>query len=431
MKIKSAQHSLAKIHSIFVGCLLVFIGLFINMAEAVLVQSLRYLFTMVFAYFLASSFLMNKVVLTKASLKYILFLIGFTLCFYLFGSANNLIIHLLTICFGTVLLYNALLASNFKPEKIWGFAIKVWCVIYLTLIIELILVTLEYQPTLFVIFPDETRALGLPAYRSLTNTFADFFDLNFSGLNSVTLQAQAFGQFCIMLTIFGFTYTRDKYNKSKISNTLVFLVAPLLLYSVSPNITASIIFIFILANFLFIKLYLRIYSFGKFLALFCFIIAIILYYYLGDFGFVRTYSFELLYTLFFEKQIDFIMTRSMFDLFLGVDVAEYNFYSDEFEVAYLSYVMVSGAVFALLNLFVILKFVIETFKQVKFTFQINSFDRKFIEIQQVNMLFVITMLLSSIHFPVITNYMGTLIFVFHLAFGLYILEKNRDQISRL
>ena len=120
----------------------------------------------------------------------------------------------------------------------------------------------------------------------------------------------------------------------------------------------------------------------------------------------------------------------MFDFLLGADVAVYNVYSTEFEIAYLSYMMVSGAVFALVNLFVILKFIIETFKQVKYTFQINSSHKKFIEIQLVNMLFVLTMLLSSMHFPVITNYMGTLIFVFHLAFGLYILKINRDQIGR-
>jgi hypothetical protein len=422
--------STSKYHSLAVANLLVFIALFINMAEAVSVRSLRSIFTLVFAYYLASSFLLNKAVLTKSSFDYILFLVVYTFCFYLFGSGNNLIIHLLTICFGVVLLFNALLASNFSLEEIWGFAKKVWCVIYFTLVVELVLVMLGYQLKLYAMFPEETRALGLPAYRSLYNTFATFFGLDFTGLNSVTLQAQAFGQFCIMLTILGFSYTRVTYSKNNFLKALTFLVAPLLIYSVSPNITSSVLFLSIVAYVLFLKLYLGLYSLGKFIALSGFVLTLIFFYYLSDLGFVRKYHFEDLYDLFLSQQVDYLLSKSLSDYLIGVDLREYHDVNEVFEIGYLSYMMVSGAVFALVNLCIFFKFIWVTLKQAKLINQIKSADKKIIEIQLSNALFVLVMLLSSMHFPIMTNYLGTLIFVFHFAFGFYILKINRGWIRR-
>jgi hypothetical protein len=421
--------STSKYYSLIVASLLVFIALFINMAEAVSVRSLRSIFTLVFAYYLVSSFLLHKVVLTKSSFNYILFLVAYTFCFYLFGSGNNLIIHLLTICFGVVMLYNALLASNFSLGEIWGFAKKVWFIIYFTLVVELVLVVLGYQLKLYAMFPEETRALGLPAYRSLYNTFASFFGLDFTGLNSITLQAQAFGQFCVMLTVLGFSYTRATYSKNNILKAFTFMVAPLLIFSVSPNITSSVLFMFIVTYVLFLKFYLSVYSFGKFIALSGFVFALIFFYYVSDLGFVRKYNFEDLYDLFLSQQIDYLLSKSLPDYLIGVDLHEYHSVNEEFEIGYLSYLMVSGAVFAVVNLFIIFKFTWVTLKQAKFINQIKSADKKIIEIQLTNALFVLVMLLSSMHFPVITNYLGTLIFVFHLAYGFYILKINRGLIS--
>lgn len=420
----------AQYHGLIAGGLLVFVALFLNMAEAASARSLRDIFTVVFAYYLASSFLLKKVVLTKASFNYILFLVGFTFYYYSFGSANNLIIHLLTISLGTALLYNAMLASNFALEDIWGFAKKTWCIIYFTLVVELVLVILGYQPALYAMFPEEHRALGLPAYRSLNNVFAVFFDLNFTALNSVTLQAQAYAQFCVMLTILGFSYSRDTYRKSSLLKVLTFLAVPLLIYTVSPNVTSGIIFMAILAYVLTIRLYLGVYSPWKFLSISVFLFTLIFFYYSSDFGFVRKYSLESLYDLFLDAQIDHMLTMSLSDWLLGVELSEYHRVSPVFEIGYLSYLMVSGALFALVNLVIVFKFTFATLKQTKFINQIKSVDKTVIEIQLANLLFVLTMLLSSVHFPVITNYLGTLIFAFHLAFGFYILKKNRGWISR-
>lgn len=426
----SQKLSKQQYHALIVGTLLVFIALFINMAESVAAKSFRNIFTLAFAYYIASSLLLSRVVLTKTSFNYILFLVVYTFCFYSFGSGNSLVIHLLTISLGTALLFNALLASNFALEDIWGFAKKTWCVIYFTLVVELALVVLGYQPALYAMFPEEDRVLGMPAYRSLDNTFAAFFDLNFKALNSVTLQAQAYGQFCVMVTILGFSYTRGTYTKGNFWKVLMFLVVPLLIYSVSPNVTSSIIFMAILGYVLVIKLYLRVYSLGKFIAISSFVLTLIFFYYVSDLGFVRKYRFENLYDLFFGKQLDYLFTMSISDFLLGVELREYQRVNPEFEIGYLSYLMVSGALFGLVNLFIVFKFTLATLKQVKFINQIKSVDKTVIEIQLTNALFVLTMLLSSMHFPVITNYLGTLIFVFHLAFGFYILKMNRGWIGR-
>jgi hypothetical protein len=58
-------------------------------------------------------------------------------------------------------------------------------------------------------------------------------------------------------------------------------------------------------------------------------------------------------------------------------------------------------------------------------------DKEIIEIQISNLLFVLSMLLSFMHFPVITSYFGTLIFIFNLSFGFYILKVNRGHINRV
>ena len=70
-----------------------------------------------------------------------------------------------------------------------------WTLIYITLIIEFLIVYLGGQETLFDIFSQENRLNGLPAYRPLVNSAKDYFDLHFYGLNSITLEAQAYSQY--------------------------------------------------------------------------------------------------------------------------------------------------------------------------------------------------------------------------------------------
>ncbi|MGZ5817550.1 MAG: hypothetical protein ACXWJD_02275, partial [Burkholderiaceae bacterium] len=319
------------------------------MAESVSGQSLRNVFTAVLGYFLLTSLFSSKFRLTKNSFIYILFLIFYTFCFYAFGSQNNLIIHLLTICLGTVLFYNALLGLQYDVIKVWAFAQKIWCVIYVTLIIEVILVFLGYQDLLYLIFPEINREQGLPAYRSLVNTFADYFDLGFDGLNSITLQAQAYGQYCVMLSIFGFSYTRGALREGNWKKLLIFALIPTILFSISPNITSSIILIFIVAYVFYIKFHLNIYSFGKFIGILSVISACIFLYYFGGFGFVRTYSSNELYDMFANQQIDYVLTRSFFDYVIGVGLDEYNDVAPTFEIAFLSYLSISGLLFGLVN----------------------------------------------------------------------------------
>jgi len=125
-----------------------------------------------------------------------------------------------------------------------------------------------------------------------------------------------------------------------------------------------------------------------------------------------------------SKQIEFMVTRSFFDYVLGVGLDEYYYVAPKFEIAYLSYLSVSGLIFGFVNLFVIFKFTGLTFKQAK---ALNAGDltkKRVVEIQIANLLFVLSMLLSSVHFPVITSYLGSLIFIFHLSFGLYMLKIN-------
>jgi len=317
-----------------------------------------------------------------------------------------------------------MLALNYDVVKIWQYASRFWYVIYFTLIVELIIVIYGRQDLLYDIFPEANRTYGLPAYRSLFNTFSNFFGLDFNGLNSIILQAQAYGQLCVMLSILGFSYTQSSFRRSHLFKLVLFVAWPLIIYSVSPNITSGIILSFIFGYFFFVKFYLGVYSTAKFV-LFSGVISIVVYlYYLIDLGFVRIYSFIDLYYLFMSQQFEYMVTRSFFDYILCVGLDDYYDMAPKFEIAYLSYLSVSGLIFGFVNLFLIFKFTGLTFKQVK---ALNAGDltkKRVAEIQIANLLFVLSMLLSSIHFPVITSYLGSLIFIFHLSFCLYMLRIN-------
>jgi hypothetical protein len=386
--------------------------------------SLRTILSLLFFYYIAINFNICKISVPLGIWKYLGFLLLYTVLFFIFGSGNNLIIHLLTICFGVVVVYMLLLNKQCNIEQLWHYAIRFWLFIYFTLVVELVLVAMGYQIMLYDIFPEANRAYGLPAYRSIFNTFANHFNLKFDGLNSISLQVQAYGQLCVMLTIFGFSYSQKMMQKNHVFKIIFYVLIPLIFYSISPNITAVIILVFILSYLIFFKYYTNQISSAK--AFFpIFIVSImILIYYLSDLGFVRSYSSDELYDLFLGRQIEYVLSESLSDYLLGVGLNEYYAAASDFEIAYLSYLSVSGLIFGMVNLFLLLKIVFLSFGQMK-ALKVSDMHDSRIEIQAANLLIALSMLFSSIHFPVITSYLGTGIFVFHFAFAIYIYKMNK------
>lgn len=420
---------MGEIHRNFVALMLVLLLLIVSMAESVFGMSFRHAVTIGFAYYVGVCLASRKFKIPKNVFLYLLFLTVYTLVYYLAGSGNNLIVHLLTICYGVAGLYIVMLALKFDIASVWRCVFLFWMVMLLLLAVELVLAMFGYQGLLLSIFPETNRAFGLPAYRSIYNTFSRHFGLGFDGLNSVSLQAQAYGQFCIMLTILGFSYTTKTVQMGRMTRCFWFLLVPLVLYSSSPNITAGVMFAFLIGYVLFIKFYIGIYSAGRFLMLMAVVAAFMSIYYLADFGFVRSYRADDLYDLFVGRQFEYMLTRTPTDYLLGVGLQEYYDVAPDFEIAYLSYLSISGLVFGGVNLFLLLHFTIKFFRQVK-TENATRPDGGLAEVQAANLLFVLSMFLSSIHFPVITSYLGSGLFIFHLAFGLYILNAKHDSLSR-
>ena len=419
---------MGEIHRNFVASILVLLLLIVSMEESVFGMSFRSVVTIVFAYYIGVCLASRKLHIPTGVFLYLLFLAVYTLVFYLVGSGNNLIIHLLTICYGVAGLYVVMLALKPDIASVWRYVFLFWMIMLLSLAAEFMLAMFGYQGLLSSFFPEANREYGLPAYRSLYNTFSSYFNLGFDGLNSVSLQAQAYGQFCIMLTILGFSYTTKTIQVGRLSKCFWFLLAPLILYSASPNITAGVMFVFILGYVLFVKFYIGIYSAGRFLTLIGVFSACVSIYYLGDFGFVRSYSMDDLYDLFVGRQFDYMLTRTPTDYLLGVGQQEYYDVAPDFEITYLSYLSISGLVFGGVNLFLLLHFTVRSFRQVK---SVNGArpDGGWAEVQAANLLFILAMFLSSIHFPVITSYLGSGIFIFHLAFGMYILNAKHDPLK--
>lgn len=418
---------MGEIHRNFVALMLVLLLLIVSMVESVFGMSFRYAVTIGFAYYVGVCLASRKFKIPKDVFLYLLFLTVYTLVYYLAGSGNNLIVHLLTICYGVAGLYIVMRALKLDVASVWRYVFLFWMIMLLSLAAELALAMLGYQGLLSSIFPEVNRAFGLPAYRSIYNTFSTHFGLGFDGLNSVSLQAQAYGQFCIMLTILGFSYTAKSIQIGRLSRGWWFLLVPLVLYSSSPNITAGVMFAFIIGYVLFVKFYIGIYSAGRFLVAIALVSACMAVYYLADFGFVRSYSADDLYDLFVGRQLEYMFTRTPFDYLLGVGLQEYSDAAPEFEIAYLSYLSISGLVFGGTNLYLLINFTIRSFRQIKSENAARP-GGGLAEVQAANLLFVLSMFLSSIHFPVITSYLGSSIFIFHLAFGMYILNAKHDSL---
>ena len=403
--------------------ILIFTTLIINLFESIYSTSLRDIFTVVLTIFIVSINGKRAIKITNYSILYISILLIYIVFFYYFGSGNNLILHLLTIFFGVVLLYNSLISSGYSIEKVWmGFKI-LWALIYITLVIEFFIVLLGGQEILYDIFPEENRLYGLPAYRSLVNSSRDYFGLNFDGLNSITLQAQAYSQYCAMLMIFGFSFVGRRFNKINFRRLTIYFLLPIFLFLISPTTTAFILIIF---EFLFLFVIRKWMVNSGIISYIILIIPMITitFYFLNS-ELVMKYDISDLYSLFLENQINHFLERPLSETLIGYSMEEYDYVSTKFEIAFLSYVSMAGLIISVINIIILLYFIKDTLRQAKLLYN-NLNEKNNVEIQLINLTLILAMLLSSIHFPVITNYLGSLLFISHLAFGFYMLYLNRN-----
>jgi hypothetical protein len=262
----------------------------------------------------------------------------------------------------------------------------------------------------------------------LDNSFVSYFPIRFYGLNSIIFQAQAYGQLCVMLTIFGLMSLGNSYNIGKWRLRFGYILIPLLMFALSPNITAAIIFGAIIFLVLFIKLQLKMESLVKIGALLIgFIIAIAMIY-LSGFGVASKYQSDEIYNLFLKEQLSFVLNSSLKDHVIGVDLDEYYKEAPFFEIAFFSYTSVAGWIFTLINLSIVASYMKRFFTSLKSNRLTSKLNNQGLEMACMNMLIVISMILSLMHFPVFTSYLGGLLFMFHFAFGLYLLRNQREAV---
>ena len=405
---------------------LVALFLFLPLFESFFNRSFRILISLVFLIYIGL-ILRKAPRLTKGSWIYCLYLLIYTTAYYFIGARNNLIIHLLTICFGIVLFYNALIIQKYTVEQIWNFAKTLWIIIYIALVAEFIICISGYQGVLYQVFPESQRAQGIPGYRHIDNVFSRFFQFEFTGLNFLSLETQAYGQFCAMLAIFGLNFFQPVFSIVNYKKLIFFIVLPFFLLIASPNLTAQLIFICIFAAFFLIQVYLNITKFKTMLIFVISLFGLFFYIYFLDLKFIRTYKFDLhgLYELFLKKQFEFIQDMSFHEYLIGADLEKYYVYAPNFEIAYLTYAIVSGFIFSTVNLLLCLKFFKDTLRQSKVESSKNNIVM--VDIQLKNLLLVFCLILSTIHFPVVTSYIGTALFIFHFSLGLYILKLNLEK----
>lgn len=405
---------------------LVALFLFLPLFESFFNRSFRILISLVFLIYIGL-ILRKAPRLTKGSWIYCLYLLIFTTAYYFLGARNNLIIHLLTICLGIVLFYNSLIIQKYTVGQIWNFAKTLWIIIYIALVAEFIICISGYQGVLYQAFPESQRAQGIPGYRFINNVFSEFFQLGFNGLNFLSLEAQAYGQFCAMLSIFSINFFQPIFRIVNYKKLIFFLVIPFFLLIATPNMTAELIFICIFVAFLLIQVYLNIINFKYIMIFIISLFGLFFYIFFLDLKFIRTYKFNLhvLYELFLKKQFEFIQGMSFHEYLIGANLEKYYVYAPNFEISYLTYAIVSGFIFSTVNLLICLKFFKDTLRQSKVEGAKNNLVLA--DIQLKNLLLVFCLILSTIHFPVVTSYIGTALFIFHFSFGLYILKLNLEK----
>jgi hypothetical protein len=346
--------------------------------------------------------------------------------YFLIGPGSYLMIQTLIVCIGVPLLYNAMVIMNYDVLQVWNAFKKIQIAIYCSLIVEFVIAILGYQSALEAAFQPSSERPSLAGYFSLHNSFAAYFDLGFVGLKSLALTYQAYGQFCVMLTIFGFRYLKRPFNPFK---SIVFVIAPIALSLVSPNATAVAILVSIIVAMILIKAYLNLYSPLRVLVWFLTLPIALYIVYASNLGFVRTYDLELFYLVYVAPQMDYVLSRSIIENVIGVDARIFEELRQQFEVALLSFMSATGSVFFVLNLSLVVFLIFKNLQQIKFLHKERSCSNEYLEVQIMNLLFVISMLVSTIHFPVISTYIGSMIFVMNLSLGFYIVHTNKQLIK--
>jgi hypothetical protein len=330
---------------------------------------------------------------------------------------------------GAALLNSVLALSNYGPREIWGLVKRIWGIIYISLFAELLLVVLGYQQVFRDIFPESNRERGLPAYRSIVNMFSNYFELGYDGLNSIVLSIQSYGQLCVMLTIFGFTYT-DLKNRALLKSVVTLLLLPLLMFLNSPNVTASIVFLSIIACSVFVKQYIGIYSLAKTLTMYLiFALLVAAVFYADEVGFLRKYDFAVFYSAYVNPQLDYVFNRGVSEYLVGMDLKKFVEVSFRDEVGIMSYATAIGLLFAFANFVLLLYFMSKNLNQIKTLYTKHLCKTDYLDMQVKNLIFIVAGLVSSIHYPVIFDFVVGGLFILNLSFCLFNVNENAKIIA--
>lgn len=364
----------------------------------------------------------------KTALAGLIFNSLYAITYFFVGAGSYLMVPTMTVCIAVPLLYSCMIMMDYGVIQVWNAFRKIQITIYCSLIAELLIAIVGYQSALQSIFPPGTERPSLFGYIVLHNAFSRYFGLNFTGLLTLALSAQAFGQFCVMLTILGFRYLKGPFNLSKMA---VFVLLPIAMAIVSPNETSIVMLITIIAAAIGIKAYLNIYSrlnvFGSIFAMIMFLYLL----YTSDIGFFSQYDLSIFYDVYVAPQLSYISSRSVMENLLGANVQTFEVLRQQYEVALLSYMSATGSVFFMLNISAIVYFIGKNMKQIKYLYESGSCSNEYLEAQIMNVLFVVAMLVSTIHYPVIGTYIGSMVFIFNLSLVFYAVHINGDLIRAL
>lgn len=383
-------------------------------------------YSLFLAYLIAIGIRSNNFIFTRSVLMGLLCNSFYAVTYFLVGPGSYLMAQVLTVCLSIPLLYSAMTMMDYDPQEVWGTFRKVQIAIYVALVAELIISFLGYQSVLESLLPQGTNRSELFGYKDRHNTFSAYFDLGYAGLSSLAMIDQGFAQFCVMLTIFGIRYFRGPF---RISRFIFFVLVPIAMSIASPAVTSVVILVVILLASILIKAYLKIYSR---MHVFSWLLGLPLSLYVlysADLGFIRSYDLDLFYDIYVEPQLNFILSRSFTENMIGADTRIFEESRQQYEVAFLSYMTATGPVFFLLNVSVVVGLIFRNIRQVKYLYDNKLTSSEHLEMQIMNLLFIVAMLVSSIHYAVIGTYLGSMVFIINVSLGFYLVRTNTKLIS--
>lgn len=402
--------------------------LFSNVFEAYFQQSFRLPLSAICIILISQCFLI-KPKIHRNVLIYVISVLIYLDIYYLFGSGDYRIIHVYTILIGAALLYNVMVAANYSSEEIWGLCKLIWITIYITLLGELLFVVLGHQQFLYDIFPESiNKPKGLPSYRIIHNTFANFFGLDYNGLNSIILSAQSYGQLCITLTVFSFKLSGIR-NKEFLKYSILFILLPVLLYVISPNITGVIVLFSIMFCNVLIKQYIGMYSKPRTLIAMSLVVVLVTVFFIADIGFVRRYDWGEFYLDYVSPQINYVLNKNFSEYIIGADPKGFREVIDQSEIGALSYASAVGMIFLSLNLVLLLYFMCRNLIQIKTLYLRKLCKVDYLEMQIKNLLLIVAMLVSTIHFPILFDFVVSLLFILNVSFCIYSVNNNMKIIA--